>query len=180
VSTDFCRSLTKPIWEECHVHASQNVEALRVKLRDHVVRNKLKSSTRRELILDTFAEIGRHVTAEELLRAVRDRDARIGAATVYRTLRVFQESGIVAERRFEGNIARFELIGDEHHDHLICTSCGTIVEFEDDVVEREQQRVAAVHGFELRTHRHELYGICAKCRSNQRASTSHTVGDPAR
>ena len=91
-------------------------------------------------------------------------DRRIGAATIYRTLRVFQESGIVAERHFEGGATRFELVGDEHHDHLICTSCGTIIEFEDDAIERHQQRVASQHGFELHMHRHELYGVCATCR----------------
>jgi Fur family ferric uptake transcriptional regulator len=149
------------------VHDPPEFDVLRTRLRDYVVRNKLKSSTRRELILETLAAMGRHVTAEELLRAVRDRDARIGAATVYRTLRVFQESGIVVERRFEGGATRFELVG-EHHDHLICTSCGTIVEFEDDAIEREQARVATLHGFELRSHRHELYGLCVACRKAQR------------
>ena len=138
-------------------------DALRARLREHVVRNKLKSSTRRELILETLAAMGRHVTAEELLREVRGRDARIGAATVYRTLRVFQESGIVAERRFEGGATRFELVSDEHHDHLICTACSTIIEFEDEAIERDQHRIAKAYGFLLREHRHELYGICASC-----------------
>lgn len=142
-----------------------DVESLRSRLRDHVLRNKLKSSTRRELILETLATIGRHVTAEELLRDVRTRDPRIGAATVYRTLRVLQDSGIVAERHFEGGASRFELLGDEHHDHLICTVCGTIVEFEDDVIEQEQNRVAKLYGYELIMHRHELYGICPNCRA---------------
>lgn len=143
-------------------------EALRARLREHVVRNKLKSSTRRELILETLAELGRHVTAEELLRAVRARDPRIGAATVYRTLRVFQESGLVAERHFEGGATRFELVSDEHHDHLICTSCSMIIEFEDEAIERDQHRIAQAHGFVLREHRHELYGICPGCQ--QRAA----------
>jgi len=150
-----------------------DVESLRTRLRDHVVRNKLKSSTRRELILETLATIGRHVTAEELLRDVRVRDPRIGAATVYRTLRVLQDSGIVAERHFEGGASRFELLGDDHHDHLICTVCGTIVEFEDDVIELEQKRVAVAYGYELLMHRHELYGICAKCRASN--ATSHPM-----
>ncbi len=150
-----------------------DVESLRSRLREHVVRNKLKSSTRRELILETLATIGRHVTAEELLRDVRVRDPRIGAATVYRTLRVLQDSGIVAERHFEGGASRFELLGDDHHDHLICTVCGTIVEFEDEVIELEQKRVAVAYGYELVMHRHELYGICPKCRANN--ATSHPM-----
>jgi Fur family ferric uptake transcriptional regulator len=139
------------------------LEALRARLREHVARNKLKTSTRRELILDTLADVKRHVTADELLREVRERDPRIGAATVYRTLRVFQEGGIVAERRFEGGATRFELVSDEHHDHLICTACNLIVEFEDEAIERDQNRVAAAHGFTLREHRHELYGLCPAC-----------------
>ncbi len=139
------------------------LEALRLRLREHVARNKLKTSTRRELILDTLADVKRHVTADELLREVRERDPRIGAATVYRTLRVFQEGGIVAERRFEGGATRFELVSDEHHDHLICTACNLIVEFEDEAIERDQKRVAAAHGFTLREHRHELYGLCTAC-----------------
>lgn len=159
-------SLTVDHSQEPLVQNQPDFDTLRARLRDHVVRNKLKSSTRRELILETLAAMGRHITAEELLRAVRDRDARIGAATVYRTLRVFQESGIVIERRFEGGATRFELVGD-HHDHLICTSCGTIVEFEDEAIEREQSRVAVAHGFDLHSHRHELYGVCAACRKAQ-------------
>lgn len=147
-------------------------DALRARLREHVLRNKLKSSTRRELILETLAALGRHVTAEELLRAVRARDPRIGAATVYRTLRVFQEGGLVAERRFEGGASRFEVVSEEHHDHLICTSCGAIVEFEDEAIERHQQRVAQAHGFVLREHRHELYGICAACQQRALRGTT--------
>lgn len=142
-----------------------DVDALRMRLREHVVRNNLKTSSRRELILDAFASMGRHVTAEELLRQVRVRDARIGAATVYRTLRLFQDSGIAVERRFEGGATRFELVGDEHHDHLICIQCNTIVEFEDESIERDQHRIAALHGFELRSHRHELYGLCPRCQA---------------
>ncbi len=140
-----------------------DVEALRSRLRDHVTRNNLKSSTRRELILETMATVGQHVTADELLHAVRTRDGRIGAATVYRTLRVLQDGGIVVERRFEGGTTRFELVGPEHHDHLICTSCGLIVEFEDEPIESEQRRVATGYGFVLISHRHELYGLCADC-----------------
>lgn len=144
-----------------------DVDELRTRLREHVSRNNLKSSTRRELILETLAQVGRHVTAEELHQEVRQRDPRIGAATIYRTLRVLQDGGIVAERHFEGGATRFELVG-EHHDHLICTACGKIVEFEDDAIELEQQRVAARYGFELRSHRHELYGVCVDCRARGR------------
>ncbi len=145
------------------------VDDLHARLRQHAQRHGLKSSTRRDLILETLAGIGRHVTAEELLRAVRARDARVGAATVYRTLRILQESGIVAERHFEGGATQFELTGETHHDHLICTQCKTIIEFEDEATEEAQKRVATAHGFVLHSHRHELYGLCAKCQRKAHA-----------
>ena len=138
------------------------LEALRSRLREHVAKNKLKTSTRRELILDTLADVKRHVTADELLREVRERDPRIGAATVYRTLRVFQESGIVAERRFEGGATRFELVSDEHHDHLICMRCRKIFEFENEAIEEQQRKVAENLGFQLKDHKLELYGWCQR------------------
>jgi len=144
--------------------ANNDVDGLRIRLKDHVQRHGLKSSTRRDLILETLAATTRHVTAEELLRAVRAKDPRVGAATVYRTLRILQESGIVAERHFEGGATRYELVGEHHHDHLICTQCKTIVEFEDDAIEEDQERIARLHGFELHSHRHELYGLCSRCR----------------
>lgn len=148
--------------------APPDVDNLRTRLRNHVQRHGLKSSSRRDLILETLANVGRHVTAEELLRAVRIRDPRVGAATVYRTLRILQDSGIVTERHFEGGATQFELAGEHHHDHLICTNCKTIVEFEDEGIEREQDRIANAHGFELLSHRHELYGLCPRCRRKNR------------
>lgn len=147
---------------------SNDVDDLRSRLREHSQRHGLKSSTRRDLILETLANVGRHVTAEELLRAVRIRDPRVGAATVYRTLRILQDSGIVAERHFEGGATQFELVGEHHHDHLICTQCKTIIEFEDDATEEAQKRIADLHGFELHSHRHELYGLCPRCRRKSR------------
>lgn len=141
-----------------------NVEDLRSRLRDHVQRHGLKSSTRRDLILETLTEMRRHVTADELLRSVRARDPRVGAATVYRTLRILQDSGIVAERQFQGGATQYELVDETHHDHLICTQCKTIIEFEDEQIEAHQERIAAAHGFELHSHRHEMYGLCSRCR----------------
>lgn len=145
-----------------------NVEDLRARLREHAQRHGLKSSSRRDLILETLVARGGHITAEELLRAVRERDPRVGAATVYRTLRILQDSGIVAERRFAGGSTRFELLDDQHHDHLICTQCDAIIEFHDEAIERHQMRVAESYGFELHSHRHELYGLCPRCRRQNR------------
>lgn len=152
-----------------------SLDELKTRLRDHVQRNGLKSSTRRDLILETLTMLGPHVTADQLLRAVRERDDRVGAATVYRTLRILQDCEIVAERRFEGGASLYELIDDHHHDHLICTECKTIIEFDDDTVERAQEQVAVRFGFELHYHRHELYGICAKCQKKRGAKAPATT-----
>jgi Fur family ferric uptake transcriptional regulator len=151
-----------------------SIDDLKKRLREHVQRNGLKSSTRRDLILETLTSLGPHVSADQLLRAVRERDDRVGAATVYRTLRILQDCAIVAERRFEGGASLYELVDDDHHDHLICLECKAIIEFDDDIVERAQEAVATKFGFELHYHRHELYGLCAKCQKKRgaRAATA--------
>ncbi|MDP3276405.1 MAG: transcriptional repressor [Deltaproteobacteria bacterium] len=154
-----------------------DLDELKRLLRDHVQRNGLKSSSRRELVLEVFTRMGRHVTADELLRAARDSDARIGAATIYRTLRVLQDSGLVVERHFEGGASQFELVDGDHHDHLICIECKVIVEFDDDVVEQAQERLAARFGFELHSHRHELYGLCPACQKKRAAKAKRRTAD---
>jgi Fur family ferric uptake transcriptional regulator len=150
-----------------------SLDELKKKLREHVQKHGLKSSTRRDLILETLTTLGPHVTADQLLRAVRERDDKVGAATVYRTLRILQDCDIVEERRFEGGASLFELVDDHHHDHLICVECKSITEFDDDAVERAQEKVAVKFGFELHYHRHELYGLCAACQK-KRARMSAT------
>jgi|LNFM01.1.fsa_nt_gb Fur family ferric uptake transcriptional regulator len=151
------------------------LDELKKRLREHVQRNGLKSSTRRDLILEALTTLGPHVTADQLLRAVRERDERVGAATVYRTLRILQECDIIVERRFEGGASLYELVDDSHHDHLICVECKCIIEFDDDAVERAQEKVALKFGFELHYHRHELYGLCAKCLKKRGAKPGATA-----
>lgn len=127
----------------------------------------LRSTEQRRVIVDTFVNAKSHLTIEELLALVKQRDPRIGYATVYRTLKMLAESGIANELHFGDNFARYELSnGTAHHDHLICTLCGAIVEFEEPAIEELQRRIAERHGFVVDTHRHELYGTCAQCRSN--------------
>jgi len=152
-----------------------SLDELKNRLREHVQRNGLKSSTRRDLILETLTALGPHVTADQLLRAVRERDDRVGAATVYRTLRILQDCEIVAERRFEGGASLYELVNDTHHDHLICVECKTIIEFDDETVEVAQEKIAQRFGFELHYHRHELYGLCAKCQKKRGTKSGATA-----
>lgn len=126
--------------------------------------NNLNTTQQRELIVDQFVRCHEHVSIDELLARVRKRNRKIGYATVYRTLKLLVDCGIAIQRQFGDGQARFEVAGD-HHDHLICTKCGLILEFEDEEIERLQDKIALrLGGFEVTRHRHELYGQCEKAR----------------
>jgi Fur family ferric uptake transcriptional regulator len=131
------------------------------KLGDHLSRHGLKQTRQREAILDTYMSISGHRTSEEIHELVRAAYPEVGAATVYRTLKLLCDAGIANAHHFRDGVTLYERTG-EHHDHLICTDCGEIIEFESDVIEREQEKVAQGHGFELRRHRHILYGRCIR------------------
>ena len=122
----------------------------------------LNTTTQREAIVDQFLKTQEHISIEELLARVRKRHARVGYATVYRTLKLLVDSGLAVERHFGDGQSRYEVVG-EHHDHLICASCGLILEFEDDEIEALQEKIAQRLGnFIVVRHRHELYGLCPK------------------
>ena len=129
-----------------------------------------KSTKQRDLIVSEFLTVGEHVTAEELYKSISEKYSNIGLTTVYRTLKLLAESGLATERVFADHLTRYEpLTAEEHHDHLICLKCGAIVEFEDQRMERLQEKIAAEFGFSVETHKMELYGQCRKCiRSNKK------------
>jgi Fur family ferric uptake transcriptional regulator len=128
----------------------------------------LRSTSQRDAILKTFIEAGQHLSAEELYVRVKKAHPGIGYATVYRTLKLLAEAGLAEERRFEDGFTRFEhKIADAHHDHLICTGCGSIIEFENDRIEALQQDVASKKGFKIQSHKLEIYGLCAECQQKK-------------
>jgi Fur family ferric uptake transcriptional regulator len=125
----------------------------------------LKSTRQRDRVLKVFSSSNKHLSAEELYLLVRKSDPKIGYATVYRTLKLLATAGLAVERRFEDGIARYEYADSRsHHDHLICTNCGAIVEFENEQIEQLQVAVAKKNGFLVQDHRLELYGLCSECR----------------
>ncbi len=133
--------------------------------RDFITRKGLKSTRQRDIILDCFLSSDRHMSIEELYLKLRTKHPNIGYATVYRTLKLFAESGIAREIHFGDGQTRYEHVAEgEHHDHLVCTRCGTIAEFENEAIEKLQDEVAASYGFLIENHKLELYGMCAKCR----------------
>jgi Fur family transcriptional regulator, ferric uptake regulator len=156
---------------EDHRHEANHLEQVRAVLTQYMAKKGLRSTGQRRLILETFFESPNHVSIEELLAKVRQRDPKVGYATVYRTLKLLSECGVAYERKFGDGLTRYELADDKsHHDHLICVECGKISEFEEDKIEELQEKVAARYGYELRSHKHELYGVCPECRAKKRAS----------
>jgi Fur family ferric uptake transcriptional regulator len=134
----------------------------------YIAEHGLKHSRQRDRIVDTFFSMGGHVSVEELVVRVRREDPRISVATVYRTMKLLSDCGLALPRQFLGGQTRYEAAaGRPHHDHLICTQCGEIVEFANAQIESLQARVARSHGFEVESHKLELYGRCARCRQGR-------------
>jgi Fur family ferric uptake transcriptional regulator len=136
-------------------------------LKSYLLAHGLKASRQREVIAEVFFAAGGHLRVDELLERVRSIDPRISQATVYRTMKLLTECGLAAARNFLDGQTRYEKSDEsgEHHDHLICLRCDTIVEFVDERIEQLQDHVAKAHGFVVSDHKMELYGLCATCRA---------------
>ncbi len=149
--------------EHDHEHPPDD-KSRKAKLDKYMNERGLKSTRQRALIIDTFFESGGHQSVEELWARVRKNDARVSVATVYRTMKLLSESGLAHARNFGDGQTRYEAaIGRHHHDHLICTNCNKIIEFENDRIETLQDAVAKKHGFRVTSHKMELYGLCREC-----------------
>ena len=136
------------------------------KIFDQYVRSKgLKQSSQRKEVLWTFLKTEKHLTADELHRLVKKKIPAIGIATVYRTLKLLKESGLGREIKLEDGITRYEhLYNHEHHDHLVCSGCGSLTEVLDPEIEKLQDKLARKHGFKIDSHKLEIYGTCKQCR----------------
>ena len=144
---------------------SMGHEFERETLNRYLGEHNLKHTRQREIILETFLESKGHVSSEDLYQKIRPANPRIGYTTVYRTMKLLVEAGLAEERNFDDGVTRYEIEHD-HHDHLVCTLCGKIVEFESDLIEKTQSDIAEKNGFLILRHRHELYGLCPDCRDD--------------
>ncbi len=132
---------------------------------DFAASKGLRSTRQRDVILDVFLSTHQHISVEELYLKIKSSNPGVGHATVYRTLKLFAESGLAREILLHDGQTRYEhVIAGEHHDHLVCTSCNSIVEFEDATIEKLQEEIAARHGFQIKNHKMEIYGLCSNCR----------------
>ena len=123
----------------------------------------LKATLPRIKILEVFQHARRrHMTAEDVFKALLTEGSDIGLATVYRVLMQFEQAGLLTRSNFESGKAVYELNEGQHHDHLVCLNCGRVEEFFDAEIEARQRAVAAARGFELQEHSLALYASCTK------------------
>ena len=130
---------------------------------DELKSTGLKATLPRLKILDVFQKgEQRHMTAEDVFRVLLEERSDIGLATVYRVLTQFEQAGILSRSHFESGKAVYELNEGQHHDHLVCLDCGRVEEFYDAEIEKRQNDVARLKGFEIADHALSLYAHCTK------------------
>ena len=130
---------------------------------DEIKNSGLKATLPRIKILEIFQKTSqRHMTAEDVYKALLVEDADIGLATVYRVLTQFEQAGLLSRNHFESGKAVFELNEGHHHDHLVCLTCGKVEEFFDAQIEERQHSIAKERGFQLQEHSLALYANCVK------------------
>ena len=141
---------------------------------DELKSSGLKATLPRIKILEVFQRTERrHMTAEDVYKALLTEDADVGLATVYRVLMQFEQAGLLTRSNFESGKSVFELNAGEHHDHLVCLDCGRVEEFFDPEIEARQRAVTQARGFELQEHSLSLYARCSKpaCPHRVKATT---------
>ena len=122
----------------------------------------VKLTDQRKTIAKAMSNSNDHPDVDELYKRVSKIDTKISIATIYRTVKLFEEAGIIAKHDFKGGKARYEELNESHHDHLIDIKTGEIIEFVDEEIENLQKKVAEKYGYNLVDHRLELYGIKKK------------------
>ena len=140
---------------------------------EHIQKAGLRKTAQRELILVTFLRTEDHLTSEDLYWLVNKQDPTVGHTTVYRTLKLLTEAGLAREVRFGDNKTYYEHhFKHEHHDHMICTECGKVIEFFSADIETLQDEVADKYGFRLSHHSLRMWGVCGDC---QKLKETHSV-----
>ncbi len=131
-------------------------------------KNGEKFTIQREVILETLYNSDEHLTPEALHQLIQQQHPKLktGIATVYRTLSRLEDSDMVTSLSFGAQGKKYELGAKDHHDHMICTTCGQITEFVDQAIEERQRKIANEFGFQMTDHSMQIYGICKNCQNN--------------
>ncbi len=134
-------------------------------LEEYISENNLKITKQRRAVLKVFLECENHVSVEELYNIVLKTEPKIGLATVYRTLALLTKSGLALEMDFGDGQKRYERSHrNVHHDHMVCTGCGKIIEFTHPLIEKYQEEVAKQNKFKITSHKLDLFGLCQDCK----------------
>ena len=137
----------------------------------------LKMTTPREKVLQAFLEHEGHLSTDDVLAASRKLDPSIGQATVFRTMKLLEDAGLARDASQDNGPKKYEhAFRHAHHDHLLCTKCGRVVEFYDPQIEKAQKRIFAKFGFTETGHWMELHGLCPEC-ARQSADERQSAGD---
>jgi Fur family transcriptional regulator, ferric uptake regulator len=140
---------------------------------DHLKRAGFKRTSQRELILDVFLKTEGHSSAEDLYNIVKEQDPSVGFTTVYRTLKLLAECGLARQERLGDGRTRYEhMYNHQHHDHLICTECGELIEFYSEVIEKKQDEIAQKYKFKPSHHSLRIFGLCQACQSKRRTAAA--------
>ncbi len=132
--------------------------------KEHVSRLGFKNSIQKDYILKILYLSKEHLSAEQIAHSVKsDYNIEVGIATVYRTVKFFEEMNIINSLDVGDGVKRYELNLSLHHDHMVCTNCHKIIEFTDELIEEQQIKVAQSHNFELKDHVMTIYGLCEDC-----------------
>src|SRR5499427_1733411 len=141
---------------------------------NHLRRVGLKHTEQRDAILRAFLDTREHLSTDELFRLVRKKDERIGFTTVYRTLKLLAECGLASEVAFNDGIARYEhQYNRRNHHHMVCTECGSSVEFFSTDIERIEREVGRKHKYLTTRHTFQIYGVCDACRVRRSPVVPH-------
>lgn len=146
----------------------QMLASARKHFEGYLRKQELKLTSQRLEILDRVAAMNKHFNADEILDAFRRKKTKPSKATIYRTLNLLAECDILEEHNIkqESSVVYEFAWGRDHHDHMICLSCGTIIEFVDEAIETRQDEVCDEHGFHPTFHSQKIYGICSVCWGN--------------
>tara|TARA_X000000368_G_C22535779_1_gene495516 strand:- start:120 stop:530 length:411 start_codon:yes stop_codon:yes gene_type:complete len=135
---------------------------MKISIEKKCIEKGVKLTDQRKIIARVMSESDDHPDVDELYKRVSQIESKISIATVYRTVKLFEETGILAKHEFKGGKARYEELNESHHDHLIDVKTGKIIEFVDEEIEILQKKVAEKYGYDLVDHKLELYGVKKK------------------
>lgn len=142
---------------------------------EHLRRTRLKRTGQRDLILEVFLNYEGHMSSEELYSMVKSKDPTVGFTTVYRTLKLLKDCGLARElESYDGRTLYEHDYKHSHHDHLICTRCGALIEFYSEEIEKLQDQIVRRYRFKPLHHSHRIFGVCSECQKAEKQAAAAT------